>query len=81
MTIPIGIKGSLECTVLQKNLKELHLEAMDICLQVLMETAKVVSTATVVWNSVLIISHITFWDCHLHIFPTAFLKIAGCNEL
>ena len=27
-------------------------------------------------NSVLIISHITFRDCRVHIFPTTFLEIA-----
>ena len=30
-------------------------------------------------NSVLIISHITFWDCRVHIFPTTFLEIAVNN--
>ena len=30
----------------------------------------------VVRNSVLIISHTTFRDCRVHIFPTNFLKIA-----
>ena len=34
------------------------------------------STATVVRNSILIISHITFRDCGVHIFPTTFLEIA-----
>ena len=39
-------------------------------------TTKVGSTATVVRNSVLIISHITFRDCRMHFFPTTFLEIA-----
>ena len=39
-------------------------------------TTKVGSTATVVRNSVLIISHITFRDCRVHFFPTTFLEIA-----
>ena len=34
------------------------------------------STATIVTNSVLIISHVTFRDCRVHIFPTTFLEIA-----
>ena len=34
------------------------------------------STAKVVRNSVSIISHITFPDCPVHIFPTTFLEIA-----
>ena len=39
-------------------------------------TTKVGSTATVVRNSVLIISHITFRDCRVHFLPTTFLEIA-----
>ena len=39
-------------------------------------TTKVGSTATVVRNSVLILSHITFRDCRVHFFPTTFLEIA-----
>ena len=51
---------------------------MDLCLQVLDErkATKVGSTASV-RNSVLIISHITFQDCRVHIFfLTTFLEIA-----
>ena len=46
-------------------------------------SATVGSTATVVRNSVSIISHITFRDCRVHIFPTTFLEIAHdvCNSL
>ena len=53
-------------------------ESMDICLRVLKESKNVGSTATVVRNSqsVLIISHITFWDCRVHFFPTTFLEVA-----
>ena len=40
------------------------------------KATKVGSTATVVRNSVLIISHITFGDCRVHIFQTTFLEIA-----
>ena len=47
-----------------------------MCLRVLKESNKVDSTGTVVRNSVLIISHITFWGCRMHIFPTTFLEIA-----
>ena len=39
-----------------------------MCLGVLKETTKVDSTATVVRNSVLITSHITFRDCRVNIF-------------
>ena len=40
---------------------------MDICLRVLKESNKSSSTASVVTNSVLIISHITFRDCRVRI--------------
>ena len=40
------------------------------------KATKVGSTATVVRNSVLIISHITFRNCRVHIFPTTFLETA-----
>ena len=39
------------------------LEAMDICLQVLKESSKSRFDS----YSVLIISHISFWDCRVHI--------------
>ena len=47
-----------------------------MCLRVLKESNKLGSTGTVVRNSVLMISHITFRDCRVHIFPTTFLEIA-----
>ena len=50
---------------------------MDICLPVLKESKKIGSTASVVRNSVLVISHIAIRDCRVHIFfPTTFLEIA-----
>ena len=41
---------------------------MEMCLRVLKENNKSRFAATVVRNSVLIISHVTFRDCHVHIF-------------
>ena len=58
---------------------------MDICLRVLKESSKSRLDSYSVRNSiyqysirysVLNISHITFWDCREHIFPTTFLEIA-----
>ena len=49
-----------------KKFERMALEATDICLQVRNENNK--STATVIRNNVLIISHIIFRDCHVHIF-------------
>ena len=49
---------------------------MDICLRVLKESNKSKFDSYSVRNIVLIISHITFWDCRVHIFPTTFLEIA-----
>ena len=55
-------------------------EAMDICLWVLKESNKNRFDSYSVRNSVLSISHITFRDCGVHIFPTAFLEIAVCDS-
>ena len=43
-------------------------EAMDLCLRVLKESNKSRFDSYSVRNSVLIISHITFRDCRVHIF-------------
>ena len=52
-------------------------EAMDICLRVLKESNKLSRFDSYnVKNSVLIVSHITFRDCRVDIFPTTFLDIA-----
>ena len=45
------------------------------------KATKVRSTAKVVRNSVSIISHITFRDCRVHIFPTTFLEIAVYGDM
>ena len=50
---------------------------MDIRLLVLKKATKVGSTATVVRNSVLIISHIAIRDCRVHIFSDNFSR-NGC---
>ena len=50
---------------------------MDVCLRVLKESNKSRLVSYSVRNSVLIISHITFQDCRMHIFsdkPLAFSK-------
>ena len=51
-------------------------EAMDICLCMLKESNKSRFDSYSVRNSVLHISHITFWDCRMYKFPTTFLEIA-----
>ena len=43
-------------------------EAMDVCFLVLKESNNRRFNSYSVRNSVLIISHITFRDCHVHIF-------------
>ena len=78
-TNPKGIVGGFEFTVLQRNLKELARKAMKMCLRVLTERNKVGSTATVVRNSISIISHITFRDCRVHIFSDNLFEIAVYN--
>ena len=67
VTIPKGIVAGFEFTVVQRNLKEGHAEAMDLCLRVLKESNKSIFEGYCVSNSALIISHVTFWDCHVHI--------------
>ena len=49
---------------------------MGICLRVLKENNKRRFDSYSVRNSALIISHITFRYCRVHIFPTTFLEIA-----
>ena len=49
---------------------------MDICLRVLKESNKSRFDSYSIRSSVLLISHITFRDCRVHIFPTTFLEIA-----
>ena len=49
---------------------------MDVCLRVLNESKKSRFDSYSVRNSALIISHITFRGCRVHIFPTTFLEIA-----
>ena len=43
-------------------------KAMDVCLQVLKESSKSRFDSYSFRNSVLIISHISFWDCRVHNF-------------
>ena len=69
MTIPKGIVGGFEFTLLQRNLKELARKAMKMCLRVLKESNK--SRFESYSRQELCIDHIpciTFWDCCVHIF-------------
>ena len=67
-TILKGIVGGFEFPFFQRNLKELARKAMEMCLRVLKESNKSRFDSYSVRNSVLIISHITFRDCRVHIF-------------
>ena len=67
-TIPKGIVGGFVCPVLQRNLKEWQERPRTYVGECWWKATKVGSTATVVRNSVLIISHITFRGCRVHIF-------------
>ena len=67
-TIPKGTVGGFEFTVLSKKFERMAAEAMDICLRVLKESNKSKFDSYSVRNSVLLISHITFRDCRVHIF-------------
>ena len=65
-TILKGIVGDFKCTVFQRNLKESYGRPLIYVWECWRKVIKVGSTATVVRNSVLIISHITFRDCRVH---------------
>ena len=65
-TILKGIVGDFKCTVFQRNLKESYGRPLIYVFECWRKVTKVGSTATVVRNSVLIISHITFRDCRVH---------------
>ena len=67
-TIPKGIVSGFEFTVVQRNLKEWHERPSDACLRVLKESHKSRCEGYCVRNSVLMISHVTFRDCRVHIF-------------
>ena len=60
-----------------KKFERMTREAMDVCWRVLKESYKSRFNSYFVRNSVLIISHITFRDCRVHIFPTTSPEIAG----
>ena len=77
-TIPKGIVGGFEFTVLQRNLKKMAREAMDLCLRLLKERNKSRFDSYSVRNSVLIIAHIIlpFGINPCTFFPTAILEIA-----
>ena len=68
--------GLLRVHCFSKKFERMAREAMDVCLRVLKESSKAAAAAKQqsrfdsysVRNSVLIISHITFWDCRVHIF-------------
>ena len=53
---------------------------MDICLRVLKKSKNSRFDVYCVRKSVLIISYVTFRDCHVQIFPTTFLNIAVYKE-
>ena len=65
-TILKGIVGDFKCTVFQGNLKESYGRPLIYVCECWRKVTKVGSTATVVRNSVLIVSHITFRDCRVH---------------
>ena len=81
-TIPIVIVGGFEFTVFQ--FERMARETMDVCLRVLKESNKSNKFDSYsVRNSVLIISHITFRICCVHIFSdnlsrNSFICIFNC---
>ena len=68
VTTPKGIVGCFWVHCFSRKFERMAGEAMDICLWVLKESNKSRFDSYSVRNSVLIISHITFRDCRVHIF-------------
>ena len=68
VTIPKGIVGGFEFTFVQRNLKEWHLRPWTYVCECYRKATQINSTAAIIRNSVLIISHVTFRDCCVHIF-------------
>ena len=68
VTIPKGIVGGFEFTFVQRNLKEWHLKPWTYVCECYRKATQINSTAAIIRNSVLIISHVTFRDCRVHIF-------------
>ena len=67
--IPKGIVGGFEFAACSsKKFERMTQEAMDVCLRVLKESNKRSFDSYSVWNSLLIISLITFRDRRVHIF-------------
>ena len=80
MTIPKGIEGGLESTVLQRNLKESHWRPWTYVWSSTngkqqKEVRQLQSLGTVYWSYPIL----PFGLSCVHFFPTAFLKIAVCN--
>ena len=67
-TIPKGIVGVFDFTVSSKKFQRMARVAMDLCLRVLKKSNKSRFDSYSLGNSVLIISHITFRFCRVHIF-------------
>ena len=64
----------------KKKLERMAREAMDICLRVLKESNKSRFDSYSVRNSVLIISHVTFRDCRVYIFPDNLSRSSGMEQ-
>ena len=67
-TIPKGIVGGFEFTLLQRNLKEWHERPWTYVCKLLKESNKRKFDSCSVRNGVLIISHIALRDCRVHTF-------------
>ena len=80
-TIPKGIVGGFEFTVLSKKFERMAREAMDICLRLLKESNKVGSIATVSGTASCSYPILPFGIVACTFFPTTFLEIAVYEQL
>ena len=67
-TIPKVSVGDFECTILQRLIERMAREVMNICLRMLKESNESRFDSYSARNSELIVAHINFRDCRVHIF-------------
>ena len=78
VTVPKGIVGGFWVLCSLKKFEKWHWRPRTYVCECSRKATKVCSTAAVVRNHVLIISHIFFGDCRVHIFSDNLFEIAVC---
>ena len=79
-TIPKGIVDGFKVHCSSKNFERMARQAIDLCLRVLKESNKSRFDSYSVRNSVMIIYHIAFRDCRVHIFSDNLSRNRWCYD-